>query len=107
MRQWPTISLALACRQPAAGEIGRKYRIPWLTSVTSPEIPVRPLIEALMMSPVATRSTGLEIAEIPDGDGSATALGRLIRSEARRAPRRRRARSATLWCVQQITADPR
>src|SRR5947208_367978 len=49
------ISRALACRHPAAAEIGEKYTMPSLTSVTSPHSE-RPLIRALITSPTATRS---------------------------------------------------
>src|SRR5450755_2647888 len=49
------ISRAVACRHPAAAEIGEKYTMPALTSVTSPHSE-RPLIRALITSPTATRS---------------------------------------------------
>src|SRR5664279_6412242 len=49
------ISRALACRHPAAAEMGEKYTMPSLTSVTSPHSE-RPLIRALITSPTATRS---------------------------------------------------
>src|SRR6201996_6350478 len=57
LRQWPTTSWALACRHPVAGQRGWKYTVPSLISVTSPQIPVRPLMAALMTSPGWTRSS--------------------------------------------------
>ena len=70
------ISRALACRHPAAAEIGEKYTTPSLTSVTSPHSE-RPLIRALITSPTATRSNRIcpyPCALAPRGRGESCRL---------------------------------
>src|SRR5947208_771472 len=70
------ISRALACRHPAAAEIGEKYTTPSLTSVTPPHSE-RPLIRALITSPTATRSNRIRpypCALAPRGRGESCGL---------------------------------
>jgi hypothetical protein len=46
LRQWPTTSRALACRQPTAGHNGVKYTMPSLISVT--DVACKPTLRSLV-----------------------------------------------------------